>query len=373
MNISQHNYEEFFLLYVDNELSAADRQAVEQFVQSHPDLAIELDMLQQMQLPKEELFFAQKESLYRSEATEISMANHEEQFLLYVDNELTPASRQEVETFVLQHPALQENFTALKQTKLEPEQIVFANKEILYRKEEKERPVFYMRWQRVAVAAAWIGIVALVWKLVPGNIKQPDQQLASVTQKPATVMAGKNNTAGVVTDNASGSSSPVTIAGKENISAPVTIVNNNNTAVPSLADQNAMAQNSVPSQNNITVTEPTQAVTESMRGETVTADQRSNTSALAANTERITSNHAATLEQTTVAAPDAGTENIQPAVYRELDTEDEKKSLLLGSLEINKDKLRGFFRKAGSIFRSKSKVEDEKTDSRSSTTTRSLK
>ena len=53
--------------------------------------------------------------------------------------------------------------------------------------------------------------------------------------------------------------------------------------------------------------------------------------------------------------------------------DDEKKSLYVGSLEINKDKLRGFFRKAGSIFRSKSKTEDDKTDSRPVSNSRSLK
>ena len=67
------------------------------------------------------------------------------------------------------------------------------------------------------------------------------------------------------------------------------------------------------------------------------------------------------------------TDNAQQAVYKELDTEDDKKSLLLGSLEINKDKLRGFFRKAGSIFRGKTKDLDEKTESRPSSNSRSLK
>ena len=125
MNINQHNYEEIFLLYVDGELSAADKQAVEQFVQGNPDLADELETLQQIKLPQDAVFFEDKDLLYRDEAAGISLTNYEERFLLYVDNELSAGANEQVETFVLQHPALQEGFTLLKQTRLEPETVGF--------------------------------------------------------------------------------------------------------------------------------------------------------------------------------------------------------------------------------------------------------
>ena len=48
--------------------------------------------------------------------------------------------------------------------------------------------------------------------------------------------------------------------------------------------------------------------------------------------------------------------------YKEIDTDDNNKSLYVGAIEINKDKLRGFLRKAGSIFKSKAKQEEDKTD-----------
>ncbi len=371
--ITISNYEEFFLLYVDGELSAADKQAVEQFVQANPYLAVELEMLRQAQLPGEHMIFDEKDSLYRNEAEGVNLVNHEEQFLLYVDNELGNDAKEKVETFVLQHPSLQEAFTLLKQTKLEPESVVFADKQSLYRKEE--RRVFYMGWQRAAVAAALIGFVVLLWTVLPNNkTQQPIIAKVHQSNNPSNPAVVKNNIQVLshIDDNVKSSGQPVTkipaeknivIAGNKMI-VPAVITNTPGNANPLLVKSDMPVQPVVTQKQDIIA-----SVTHNGFETTAT----SITQKISGGNPSV--DNAGLIR--TAMTPDGGNtlvnENVQPAVYKELDTEDEKKSLLLGSLEINKDKLRGFFRKAGSIFRSKSKNEEDKTENSPSSNTRSLR
>lgn len=363
--INQHNYEEFFLLYVDGELSAADKQAVERFVQENPDLAVELDMLQQSQLPVDDLAFENKGQLYRSESAEINSANCQEQFLLYVDNELNAAEKENVERFVLQHPSLQESFTRLKRTKLEPEQLAFPDKTLLYRKEE--RRILYMRWQRIAVAAVLTGLALLLWTVVPRQqnnepilAKQPDKTTNGNTRQPVS-QPETGNTAAPQTGQEN-----LAAATRTGVSVPVT----------GAAQQTDPA---APSTNLLAVnTEPARTTGIQRTGaDVITTSVNNGPGSITSPGTHSISGDNAVLDNVDMVRP-AGlqhsdtdeTENTRSAVYRELDTEsaDQKKSLLLGSLEINKDKLRGFFRKAGSIFRSKSRTEEEPvtTNTRSS-------
>jgi hypothetical protein len=71
MEINRNNYEEFFLLYTDNELSAGDRKAVEEFVRLHPDLKEELDILIGTILIPQAIEFENKEELYKEEERKV--------------------------------------------------------------------------------------------------------------------------------------------------------------------------------------------------------------------------------------------------------------------------------------------------------------
>ncbi len=85
VEITRDSYEAYFVMYVDDELNATERMAVEQFTQQNPDLEEELVMLQQSVLrPDEGIVFDQKESLYKhTAANDINAGNCEGNILSY--------------------------------------------------------------------------------------------------------------------------------------------------------------------------------------------------------------------------------------------------------------------------------------------------
>ncbi len=157
MNINRFNYEEYFLLYVDNELSTEERREVDSFVRENSDLREELEMLMQSVIrPDKKLIFDNKASLIKtaSPVNPVNEINCEEYFILYGDNELTNEEKDWVEQFVYRHPQFQASFELFQAARLEtPSEIVFPHKESLYRQEKDDR-VIVMRWWKIAVAAA---------------------------------------------------------------------------------------------------------------------------------------------------------------------------------------------------------------------------
>jgi hypothetical protein len=67
MKLNQDNYENYLLLYIDNELTASERAEVELFLASNPKKAQELKALQAVQLKPAYVEFTEKSSLYRFE------------------------------------------------------------------------------------------------------------------------------------------------------------------------------------------------------------------------------------------------------------------------------------------------------------------
>ena len=163
MNINRNNYEEYFLLYADKELSAEEKNMVQMFVKQNPDLEEEFIMLQQSVLkPDDTIGLQDKSSLFRNEQF-INQDNYEEKFLLYTDNELTLPEIEETEKFALSNSVLQNEFTLLQKIKYEADtSIIFPDKRSLYKKEDDAK-VIPFRWKALAAAillgaGLWAGI-----------------------------------------------------------------------------------------------------------------------------------------------------------------------------------------------------------------------
>ncbi|MEO7984874.1 MAG: hypothetical protein ABI688_12410, partial [Bacteroidota bacterium] len=143
MIIDRNNYEEYFILYMDNELGSDERRMVEAFVQQNPDLEDELNLLLQYKLvPDTTIIFEGKEEMMRADNSSlITLSNYEEWLILYMDNELSAEQQTAVVQFIATHPFVKEEFSLLQRTKLQQEEILFAGKASLYRREEKVRPM----------------------------------------------------------------------------------------------------------------------------------------------------------------------------------------------------------------------------------------
>lgn len=75
MKINNQNYETYFLLYIDNELSALEKMEVEQFIKENPSHANELTALAQTVLAPETIQFEDKALLYRYDEMEASLSS----------------------------------------------------------------------------------------------------------------------------------------------------------------------------------------------------------------------------------------------------------------------------------------------------------
>ena len=179
MKINRHNYETFFLLYVDKELSAPDRKAVEEFVQENPDLQMELELLQATVIKADDIVLDKKDWLYMEE----DITALQENLLLYADDELTAADKRSVEALLATDKKARAEWAVLQQTKLQPDMaVVFEDKAVLYRHETGRILVF--RWWRAAAAAILIGFGIFTGVSVYNSYKtKPGTEVFATGQK----------------------------------------------------------------------------------------------------------------------------------------------------------------------------------------------
>jgi hypothetical protein len=175
--ITLSNYEGYLLMYVDDELTPAERGLVEAFLKFHPELEAELDMLMSTKLDPEMVQFTDKESLFAQSMAEQAT---DEDLLLYVDGELEGPKEKEVAKKLEKNEAYQHDYQWLLRTKSDPAEVVpYPNKEELYRRTVRRIGLpFALRIAAAVLLVASMGILYLQ------QHEAPAPAVASIPQKP---------------------------------------------------------------------------------------------------------------------------------------------------------------------------------------------
>jgi hypothetical protein len=172
MNINRHNYEAFFLDYIEGRLSHDQEIELKEFLSSHPDLAPELDEYESIRLDaKEQIIFKDKSSIKKTpgELTPVT------QLIALMEGDLAPQQAVEIKKKIESDEYLRAQSELLLKTKLVPDlNVRFPYKSKLRRKGK----VVYMWRYAAAIAACLIIGLTFVLRNVPGK-----KQNESVAQK----------------------------------------------------------------------------------------------------------------------------------------------------------------------------------------------
>ncbi|MGP8214986.1 MAG: hypothetical protein ACLQQ4_05435 [Bacteroidia bacterium] len=190
MNISQYNYEAYFLDYHEGRLDAQATKELMDFLALHPELMHEFESFEPVSLNDidEGIKFENKASLKKS-VTPVNASNFDEIAVQYIDGTLNPTLTAELLAFVKDNSKYEKELAAYRLTKLAPDTaIVFENKELLKRR--TRRPAAYYYWS----AAASIALLVAAYFIINPGKEHNQHTLASSNTKVDTSLVNIKNT-----------------------------------------------------------------------------------------------------------------------------------------------------------------------------------
>ena len=208
-NISLHNYQDFLLRYIDEELDLREIEALLAFVALHPAIAEELESLQSTKLDSEVITCPNKAVLYKN-----------------------------------MFPVI-----------VSPETIVYPNKQKLFKKEKEKAPVVLLKWWAVGAAAVFLFMMVRYGMLdqKAGSTVSKNSISKNKVSKASTLSVIKNNP----TLNNSTTNNAVNTGSMAATKVETDIKNNTPNAIEYAAAQNIEHQ-SIPTASTVTARETAQ-------------------------------------------------------------------------------------------------------------------
>ena len=161
MKIDRHNYEVFVLDYLEGNLSADQHAAMEAFLLANPDIAEEIEGLNEFTLEAPLEGNIDKDSLKKGAliSENIDLENWEHFAVAYHEGDLNISEESELFRFLEAHPEKDKEFQLFASVKMKPDEaIIFEHKEAL---KKKERVLVIPLYLRVAASLLIVFLLGL--------------------------------------------------------------------------------------------------------------------------------------------------------------------------------------------------------------------
>lgn len=239
MYIDRTNYEEYFLDYLDGNLSGEMLDCLNDFLALNPDLKAELESLSNFQEIQDSKSFNFKEDLKKSPGSllPVEFKNEDEFFIAKIENDLNESNQLAFEKYLKINPESEKNFQFLLKTKLQPDlKIVYPNKKGL--KKKAFIPLFNLKQPVFTYLAIASVILILFFSINKIVLKQQPEikEIATNDQADDTKKESDNNNSKKSDKQEPKSSKPTTNKLKKNVKKPaVNPIDKLNTPVISIA------------------------------------------------------------------------------------------------------------------------------------------
>jgi len=156
--INRHNYEIYFLDYLDGKLDEKLLPDFKDFLNKNPDLAVELSEFESIKIEPDKPSFQHKKELKKESITD-RQNNFDDLCIGYLEGDLNAAQKKEFENLINESPENQKEFELYQKTRLVPPKINFAYKNKL--KKSRTLSLAANRFSRIASAASVAVLIGL--------------------------------------------------------------------------------------------------------------------------------------------------------------------------------------------------------------------
>lgn len=175
--INIHNYQAFLLDWMEGNLSNEEGALLKEFLQQHPEISVDENLLKEPILLGNSIVFKQKENLKKTIT--------EDDLIAYHEGDLSALQKNDVEVFAATNTSLKKDFALYAKLKLQPEVIVFEHKHLL---KKKGVVISFKRiiYTASSVAALWLVFMFL---FAPSRQYNPRNKIASQSSFESTLEA----------------------------------------------------------------------------------------------------------------------------------------------------------------------------------------